>query len=377
MKSRERVLAALNHQQPDRVPRDLGSTTATGIHPHAYRALKRYLGLAGDFQFLSARAQLVLVEQPILDCFGIDCLPLIPDAAGQPIQLNEQNAFVDRWGIQRKLPNDGGHYYVSCPPLATIDELAELQSFKFPEPQTDFTVVAEQARRLRTTTDKALILNLEVGIMHQCQFLRGFEAWLMDLASDPRYAATLMDRVLEIWLCEAQAMIRAVGDNADVIVYADDIALQNSTMVSPRVYKTLLRPRLKQVFDALKSSGLKILYHTCGSVEPLIGDFLAMGVDALNPIQVSARGMDDTAALKRQWGRQLTFWGAIDSQHVLPRGAPEDVRREVFRRLDDLAHGGGYVLAAVHDIQAEVPPQNICAMFDAAEDWRASQTRWT
>ncbi|MBI5305679.1 MAG: hypothetical protein HY868_26355 [Chloroflexi bacterium] len=372
MNSRERVLAALHHHSPDRAPRDLGSTTATGIHPHAYRALKRHLGLDDDFRYLSARAQLVWVEPPIQKRFGADLLPLIPDVAGQTIELDANRAFVDRWGIERKLPAEGGHYYVSRPPLASAQSVGDLNAFHFPEPISDFAILTQQARHLRATTDKALVLNLEVGFMHQCQFLRGFDLWLMDLVSDPRFAAALMDRVLDVWLCEAEAMMRAVGDDADIVIYADDIALQNATMVSPRVYQSLLRPRLKRVFDALKASELKVLYHTCGSVVSLIGDFVDLGVDALNPVQVSARGMNDTAALKKQWGDQITFWGAIDTQHVLPRGTPDDVRREVFRRLDDLTRDGGYVLAAVHDIQAEVPPQNIGAMFDAADEWNST-----
>lgn len=163
-------------------------------------------------------------------------------------------------------------------------------------------------------------------------------------------------------------MLRAVGDAADVVIYADDIAFQNGPMVSPEIYQRLLRPRQARFFDLLASSGLKVLYHSCGNILPLLGDLIDMGVDAVNPVQVSAGPMGDTAALNREWGDHLTFWGGIDTHRVLPRGTPADVRAEVHLRLNDLAPGGGYVMAAVHDIQAEVPPENVCAMFDAAEE---------
>jgi uroporphyrinogen decarboxylase len=208
-----------------------------------------------------------------------------------------------------------------------------------------------------------------VGFLHQAQFMRGFDLWLMDLVADPRLAGKMMDTILGIWLVETEATLRAVGDCADVVVYSDDIAFQDRPMFSPRIYRRLIKPRQKRVFDLLKGSGLKVHYHSCGNVSPLLPDLVELGVDILNPVQVSAEGMGDTARLKTEWGQELVFWGGIDTQAVLPYGSPQEVRREVQRRLDDLAPGGGYVLAAVHDVQPEVPPANLCAMFEAADEW--------
>lgn len=373
MNSRERVLAALNHRQTDRPPRDLGSTTATGIHPRAYEALKCYLGFEGGWRYLSARAQLARVEPAIIEYLGLDLLPIISEGAGIPPVLDERRCYVDRWGVERRLPQGEGHYYVSYSPLAHAERLSDLHAFSWPEPQTDFADLGRQARRLRETTDKALVLNLEVGFLHQAQFMRGYDVWLMDLVRDPALAAGLMDRVLDIWLAEAEATIRAVNGYADVVAYADDIAFQDRPMVSPRMYRSLLKPRQRRVFDLLKSSGPKVFvwYHSCGNVWPLIEDLVEMGVDVLNPVQVSAGEMGDTAALKRTWGQELAFWGGIDTHYVLPRGTRQQIRQEVWRRLDDLAQDGGYVLAGVHDIQPEVPPHNICAMFGAADEWAA------
>lgn len=369
MNSRERVLAALEHRQPDRPPRDLGSTTATGIHPGAYQALKRHLDLPEDWRYLSSRAQLVHVEAAVLDRFGIDLLPLVPAEAAGPPSLDPQGRYVDRWGVERALPEGAGHYYVSRPPLATAARISDLRAHPWPPPNLDWTELRDRTRRLRASTDQALVLNLEVGFLHQVQFVRGFDHWLMDLASDPVFAAMLMDLVLEVWLVEAEAMIEAVRGVADVVIYADDIAFQKGPMVSPQMYKTLLKPRQKRVFDLLGRSGMKVLYHSCGNVWRLIPDLIEMGVHALNPIQISAGEMGDTAALKKEWGKALVFWGGIDTHVVLSQGSPRDARQEVWRRLDDLAQDGGYVLASVHNIQPDVSPENICAMFDAAGEW--------
>jgi uroporphyrinogen decarboxylase len=369
MNSRERVLEAVEHRQPDRPPRDLGSTTATGIHPAAYQALKAHLGLEPGWAYLSARAQLARVEPEMVEHLRLDCLPLIAPEAAEPPSLDERRSYVDRWSVERRLPQEGGHYYVSRPPLGSAIGVGDLLAFAWPKPCTDLAVLGRQAGHLRATSDKALVLNLEVGFLHQAQFVRGFDQWLMDLAAAPRFAEALMDAILDIWLAEAEAALQAVGDNADMVVYADDVAFQDRPMFSPRMYRTLIKPRQKRVFDLLKRSGLKVFYHSCGNVRPLLPDLVDMGVDILNPVQVSAAEMGDTAALKAEWGQALTFWGGIDTQAVLPRGSAQDVRREVWRRLDDLAGGGGYVLAAVHDVQPEVPPANLCAMFQAADEW--------
>jgi uroporphyrinogen decarboxylase len=357
------------HKQPDRPPRDLGSTTATGIHPQAYAKLKRHLGFDSGWDYLSSRAQLAQVETPVLDRFGIDLLPLIPRSASEPPVLDKRWRYVDRWGIERTLPEDGGHYYVSRPPLASATRTADLVAYPWPEPRLDWTELGLRARELRESSDRALVLNLEVGFLHQVQFVRGFDRWLMDLASAPGFAAALMDHVLDIWLTEAEAMMAAANGSADVVIYADDIAFQDRSMVSPGMYQSLIKPRQKQVFDLLTGSGMGVLYHSCGDLWSLLPDLVDMGVQALNPVQVSAPRMRKTDELKRVWGKELVFWGGIDTHHVLPHGTDHQVRQEVWRRLDDMAQDGGYVLASVHNIQPEVTPENICTMFDAADEW--------
>jgi uroporphyrinogen decarboxylase len=210
-----------------------------------------------------------------------------------------------------------------------------------------------------------------VGFVHLSQYLRGYEQWLMDIVLEPAFLDALMDRALEWWLALAGAVLDEVGPYVDVVAFGDDVAFHDRPMVDLERYRRLFKPRHRRMIDLLKSkSQARVLYHCCGAVRSLIPEFVDIGVDALNPVQVSSAGMDDTAALKAKFGRDICFWGGIDTGRVLPRGTPDDVRAEVRRRIGDLAPGGGFVLAAVHNVQEDVPPENILAMVDAVlESW--------
>ncbi len=201
--------------------------------------------------------------------------------------------------------------------------------------------------------------------MHQTQFLRGYADWMMDTIANRVFFDALMERAMDLVLGVSGNLLAAVGDNVDIVFYGDDVAMQSGPLVSHDVYLQCIKPWHRKIFNFLRSrTKAKILYHSCGSVYSLIPDLIDLGIDALNPIQVSAKDMD-TARLKREFGKRLTFWGGVDTQHVLPRGTPDDVRAGVRRRIRDLAPGGGYVLNSVHNIQREVPPENVCAMFEA------------
>jgi uroporphyrinogen decarboxylase len=201
--------------------------------------------------------------------------------------------------------------------------------------------------------------------VHQAQWLRGYTNWFRDLAVNREGFQALLDRVTDVWLRIASRMLDAVGANADVILFAEDVAFQQGPMVRREMYEKYIRPNQERVFSLMRSHGGKILYHCCGSVVSLIEDFIDLGVDAVNPVQVSAAGMD-TAKLKEQFGDRIAFWGGVDTQSVLPAGTPDEVRREVRRRIKDLAPRGGYVLCPVHNIQADVPPENLDAMYREA-----------
>lgn len=371
MTSRQRVLAALEHRQPDHVPRDLGGTTATGINVVAYRNLVDYLNLDEQVSLFSERVRLANLSETILARFGSDTRPVMPGGAFGVGEPNGDGTFTDGYGIVRALPGERGHWYVVRSPLggevSRYDVAAAARNWPDPGAPVYTEGVAERARALHQETDYAVILNLPLGVIHTAQWLRGFENWLTDLVLDPEFSIYVLDILLEGWLEVSRRLIEAVGNNVDVIFFAEDIAFHNGPMVSPGTYEKIIHPYQKRIFQSLHDwSDAKTLYHNCGSVTWQIPDLVEMGVDALNPVQVNSHDMGDTASLKQRFGDRMAFWGAVDTSEVLPRGRPEDVRQEVRRRIDDLAPGGGYVLASVHNLQADVPPQNICAMWDAA-----------
>jgi uroporphyrinogen decarboxylase len=287
-------------------------------------------------------------------------------------QQAEDGTFTDEWGIVRAKASGDGYYHVVRPPLAgeLTPNTIRAHAQRWPDPADPALVagMGEEARRLHAETDYAVILSLPIGIFHQAQFLRGFDAWLMDLALDPRTACYLLDRLVEHWLERVRHLVAAVGENIDVIMYGDDIAHNRGPMVSPAMYRRLLKPYQMRICRTLHDrSSAKVLYHSDGDVSMLMDDFIEVGVDALNPIQVTAGGMADTAGLKARYGDRIAFWGGVDTQQVLPFWKPEEVKAEVRRLVTDLGPGGGYIVAAANDIIADVPPQNICAMWEALE----------
>lgn len=371
MTHRQRVVAALQHEQPDRVPLDLGSSLASTINQRAYRRLREHLGLSLEPPpaIWAMRSSTVIPEEDVLERFRIDLRPLLlgsPDAGGD--RVTGPNTFVDEWGATWKRP-ENGHYISTDGPFWRLSEptLGDLERRQWPDPADPgrFRGLRERARRLRETTDYAVVLNLGVGPLHVCQFLRGWAEWLEDLLVNRAFGEGLFDRVVDIWIQIAERALAETAEFIDVAWFGDDVGTQRGPLMRPELYRRVVKPRHRRIVDTIKRFGKPAAYHSCGSVYALIPDIIDIGIDALNPVQVAAAHMD-TARLKREFGRQLTFWGAIDTQRVLPWGTPEEVRREVRRRMADLAEGGGYILSAVHNIQAEVPPENVVAMYEAA-----------
>ena len=188
----------------------------------------------------------------------------------------------------------------------------------------------------------------------------------MDLHRNPEYACRMMDIITEHWIGVTNNVLEIVGDSVDVVFFGDDMGTQKSTLFRPEIYRRLIKPRHKRMFDVLKArSGFKVVLHSCGSTSSLFEDMIDLGVDAVNPVQINAANMEPER-LKEEFGDRLTFWGGIDTQKVLPFGSPDEVRREVRRIIDILGRNGGYVLNSVHNIQSDVPPENVVAMFDEA-----------
>ncbi|MHB1007111.1 MAG: uroporphyrinogen decarboxylase family protein [Chloroflexota bacterium] len=377
MTHRERVLAALHHQEPDRVPKDLSGAVGDAITSIAYRNLLEHLGM-GDrpIKIDHKMTQTAVVDDDVLRRFDIDFRKVelgAPDAWAD--KWLDDDRYEDEWRVIRGRP-PGGFYYDLVhdgSPLREVDTSAGLDKYPWPDPLDPgrFRKMREQARQLHEETDYAVTLILNCSFFLRCGELRGWENFFMDLAANREFAEDLMDRYLNIRLAIAGRGLQEAAEFADVVVVStDDLAGTDRPLISPRIFSELIKPRMKRTFDFFKERTDAIrLFHCDGAIYSMLGDFVDVGVQALNPVQVSANGMDDTKRMKAEYGDKLSFWGAIDTHHVLPHGSPDDVKAEVKQRIQDLGPGGGYVVCSVHNLQPEVPGANTAAMFDAVDEY--------
>jgi len=376
--SRDRVRATLAHREPDRIPFDLGGTRATGIHVHAYAQLRDALGLqAREPRVADITQQLADVEPDVLDAMEADVRYVAPRAAStyhrEFREDGEYRTFVDEWGVGRRMPLGTGLYYDSyAPPLGGDIGLDAVEAYGWPDASDParYTGMGEEARRYVEEEGRAVqVGSISGGLTEGLLKLRGFEDGYMDLASDPALARRIMERILEVKIDYWSRVLPLVDGYVDVVGEADDLGGQDRTLFAPATYRSLVKPLHRELFAYLHAhTDARVFFHTCGAVRELIPDLIDVGVDILNPVQVSAAGMD-TAELKREFGRDLVFWGGgVDTQRVLGTGRPEEVRKEVHRRVRDLAPGGGFVFAAVHNIQPNVPAGNILAMRAALRE---------
>lgn len=368
MKHRERVIRSLNHQEVDRVPLDFGGTSSSTINATAYQNLAAFLGVPPQADVMRFVSTTVVPSEAVLKRFDIDTRAVL---LGSPQHCQDKffadGSMLDEWGVLWAKP-EVGHWYIKHSPFQDGVDINALDSYHWPDPHDPGRLAGlrERARALHEDTDYAVVLNLPHGLMHQSQFLLGFENWLVDVIADPKLVAAVIQKCLDVWQPMVAAALEATAGYVDIVWYGDDLAFQEIPMMSPALYRTLIKPFHQMAFDTVRRySDAAILFHSCGSVYHLLPDLIDLGVQAVNPVQVSAANMD-TKRLKQEFGDKLAFWGAIDTHRVLPFGTTDDVRAEVRRRIDDLAPGGGYILNSVHNIQAEVPPENICAMFDEA-----------
>ena len=378
MTSRQRLLKALNHEVPDRVPIDLGGFQ-TGIHKKAYIELLKHLGIEDDVTIMDPVQQLAKPCEAVLERFHVDIRYVFahgPDSFTGGIEQNMRGGRLwhdlkDEFGVVWSMPDDQQLYMdISHHPLARAT-IADLAGYPFPkgDDPTRFTGLRDEAQRLRDETPYAISTGIGGVVYEICWYMRGLERWFMDTIENPAFCEALLDKTLAFWMGYYTLFLSEVGDLVDVVMIGDDIAGQSGPLFSPDFYRSVVKPRQKRLVQHIRSlTDTKIWYHTCGAAVPLIPDLIDNGIDILNPVQISAANMDP-ARLKEAFGRQLTFWGGgVDTQHVLSFAAPDEVRRDVRKNVEVLKPGGGYVFNSVHNIQAGVPPENIVAMFDAAYD---------
>ncbi len=383
MNSRERVLAALDHREPDRIPFDLGSTQVTGIHIVAYRRLREYLGLPRvEPQLCDTIQQLALPDDDVIEHLGVDVRGLFPLNSHNwniaSADIGDYWEYVDEWGITHRRPKPDGLYYsmVRSPlssPSLTPDEIRAYAWPNTGDPQR-IAGLRDLALAYRAQGRAVMIKGVLAGVFEMAQRARGMENLLMDMASNDALAGALFDKMVELKLAFWEMALPQLADVIDVVSEADDYGTQASQLISPRMFRQQIKPRLKTLFARIKqlAPNTKLFFHSCGNVRPLLPDFVELGVDILNPIHITATGMEPTA-LKRDFGKDIVFWGGgVDTQGVLPNGTPQQVKDDVRRNADALAPGGGFVFNTVHNIQADVPPQNIVAMWEAVREYQTT-----
>jgi uroporphyrinogen decarboxylase len=376
---RRRLLTALNHREPDYVPIDLGGNQS-GIHRIAYQRLLDLLGWKEEIVIMDLVQQLALPSEAVLERLHVDTRYVwAGSAAGFDAKAVKRERegriwhdFTDEFGVTWSMPEDSPRYFdITNSPMAglSVDEIA-----RYPFPRGDdparFAGLREKALRIRKETPYPVVSGISGVVYEICWYLRGLENLFSDMIERPEILEAIIDRTLQFWLDWFRLFLDEAGDVVDVIMIGDDLAGQKGPLFSPRIYRSIVKPRQKRLVQYIRSrTSAKIWYHSCGSVLEYIPDLIDNGVDALNPVQIAARGMDP-AALKKAFGERIVFWGGgIDSQHVLPYSSPEEVRKHVCRNLEAFGPGGGYVFANVHNIQADVPPENVLAMFDAAREY--------
>jgi uroporphyrinogen decarboxylase len=376
MTSRERVRTALSHHEPDRVPLDLGGSVVTSIGVPAYAALRAQLGLPRrEIRILEVVQQIAEVDDDVMDVLHLDVVPVFADPPSGPGAVFTPDGdggdfFKDDFGATLRRPRDCHYYDWREFPLAepSIDAMNRMPWPDLADPSR-YAGLRSRVKALRGSTDRALFGMAPGGHdqFNQLFRVRGMEEGLMDLVANVEFAEAFLDRLTATIIVGQEHFLNEVGDLIDVHFAADDLAGQSGPLVSPSLWRTLVKPRQARIMAAIKAhTRAPVFYHSCGAVTEFLPDLIEIGVDILNPVQVAAAGMD-TRELKRKFGKDLSFWGGgCDTQKVLPYGTPAEVRAEVERRIGDLAPEGGFVFNPVHNIQSGVPAANIVEAYATA-----------
>ena len=411
MNSRERILAAIEHRQPDKVPVDLGATPSSGISAIAYGNLKKHLGLThGGTLVYDVVQQLAQPEDAVLDRFNIDVVDIgrafnTEAAAWQPTTLMDgHSALYPAWFHPERQAD--GSFIARMPDGLDIAHMPARGTFydqtyfpyleDFPADYCGldkemgkvlwaalvhspwdhardpgfWETLRAKTLELRRTSDRALMIVVGCNLFEWGTFLRRMDNFLMDLAAEPEQVERLLDALMERHLATLEKVCRAVGDIADIVRFGDDLGTSAGPFMSPNMYRQLFKPRHTMLCDYVhKHSKMKTFLHSCGSIRALLPDLIEAGYDIINPVQTTCLGME-ADGLKKDFGKDICFWGGgCDTRTVLPTGSPQEVKDHVKRRLEILMPGGGFVFNTVHNILPDVPPQNIVAMFEAVHEF--------
>jgi uroporphyrinogen decarboxylase len=376
MDPHDRFRIAMEHREPDRVPIDLGGIV-TGITTGASAALKTYLGIDEPDRIADRVQQLAVPHADILDRLHVDSRYLYLRASRdwQDVELTE-DTYRDEFGIIRQaaIRPDGHLLYYDFigHPLSEAATVEELARYPWPDPHDParYDGLETAARAVREGDSKALGINMIASLFEFSWYLRGYVEFLDDLMTNRRLAEAQLDAMLEYQIALVGEVLDRVGDLATFVNTGSDLGTQRAPMIDPEVYREVIWPRYRRLWDLIHSrTEAKVFYHSCGSIVPMLPLLIEGGVDAVHPVQPRAAEMGDRVRLKREFGHDITFWGGFDQQRILPFGSPDEVRQATRQLFDAFMPGGGFVFAAGHNIQADVPPENILALFDAAVEF--------
>lgn len=413
MNSREYVLQAINHKQPDKVPVDLGATPSSGISAIAYNNFTKHIGLKNSRTHIYDVVQeLAQPEDEVIEILGIDILDIgrefnknesdwyditlsdgscakypvwfkpEKDEKGNLLVYNQKRELIAKkpqgatFFDQTLFPYIDGYPddYSKLPDAMNKVLWQALAHSPWDNAAQDgfWEKLREKALHLRNTTDKALMVVAGCNLFEWGTFLRRMDNFLMDLFMDPDNIKKMLDALLELHLASLEKICQAVGDVVDIIRIGDDLGTDNGPFMPTEVYQDIFKPRHKQIIEYIKTnSNMNVLLHSCGGIFPLIADLIDIGLDIINPVQTNAYQMDPIM-LKQEYGKDITFWGGgIDTRTVLNNGTPEEVKAQVRERLEIFSKGGGFIFNTVHNILPDVPPENIIAMFEAIDEFNA------
>ncbi len=421
MTSRERILETLNHRQPDRTAIDLGATNATGVSAVVYNQLKKLLEMdSGQIRVIDIMQQLAGVELEVLDKIGgdvvmlrrlamtmgipfrgykpgkltdgTDCLqgdtydPVMNEEGDlliykltdgsdrlHPYKINEDPGFFGAGKVVARLPKGSHAFCRVYHPMAEVDTIEELDTFGFPEiDREELDFLYEEAKYLYENTDKAVCGVFHGNVFEMGQVYWGYQRFFENLALEPEMMLHFFERRTAAFLRDLDKYLKTVGQYIQVIDFCDDLGTQTSLLLSPGMYRKMVKPFHARLFGFVKKNypQIKVFFHSCGAISELIPDLMEIGVDILNPVQITASGMDP-AKLKKEFGKNLVFWGGgVDTQGTLNKGTVDEVRKMAKEMLDIFTPGGGYVFSQVHNVESCVPEQNLLAAYETARDYR-------
>jgi uroporphyrinogen decarboxylase len=370
----------MNHKEPDQIPLDLGVGRACMMHVRFYKKLVDHLGIKEENpRFYSETGQTVRASDEVVKALGNDFRRidnnLLPNPENRPVvrEEDEENHYITTaWGEKMRMPKDGGLYYDSMSfPLEDAEDEEDDEKYQWIIPgKADPADLQRAVKYCEDGYSTMYAANISLGFLHTGNHVYGFENWLAILAAEPERAAKFNKKLLEKKIEWWDDKISLFGDSVDVVCEGDDLGTQKGPFISTKMWKNLILPYMKELFEFIrgKNPNLKILFHSDGSFLPMIPDLIDIGLDCLNPVQFSAAGMD-LASLKREFGKDLTFWGGgVDVQNTLPNGTPQQVKDEVTRNIELLRKDGGFVFAATHNIQPDVPIENFMAVLEAFKE---------